>query len=119
MEFATVEDGSGNVLDTTYYRYYTSNSSTGYIHGLESVFRPDFYARLTAALGTSVDSLTDSQVLQYADNFFQYDSSHRVTEEIAAGAGSCVLPASVQEVSLPPRRAAWSGGHWEDARRVG
>jgi RHS repeat-associated protein len=88
LEFATVEDASANALQTTYYRYYTSNTSTGYTHGLESLFRPDSYARLTTALGTGVDSLTDSQVSPYADNFFQYDSSHRVTEEIAAGAGS-------------------------------
>jgi YD repeat-containing protein len=88
LEFATVEDPSNNALQTTYYRYYTSNTSTGYTHGLEYLFRADSYARLTAALGTSVDSLTDSQVSPYADNFFQYDSSHRVTEEIAAGAGS-------------------------------
>ncbi len=88
MEFATVEDASGNVLDTTYYRYWTSDSSTGYTDGLEYVFRPASYARLTAALGTSVDSLTDSQVAPYADNYFQYDASQRVTEEIAAGAGS-------------------------------
>jgi RHS repeat-associated protein len=85
---ATVEDASNNVLDTTYYRYYTSTTSTGYTHGLEYLFRPDSYARLTTALGTSVDSLTDSQVAPYADNFFQYDSSKRVSEEIAAGAGS-------------------------------
>ena len=34
--------------DTTYYRYYTSDSSIGYTHGLEFVFRPASYARLTA-----------------------------------------------------------------------
>jgi hypothetical protein len=27
-------------------------------------------------------------VAPYADNYFQYDNSQRVTEEIAAGAGS-------------------------------
>ncbi len=63
-------------------------SNFGNTDGLEYVFRPDSYARLTAALGTSLSSLTDSQVAPYADNYFQYDSSHRVTEEIAAGAGS-------------------------------
>ena len=88
MEFATVEDASANVLDTTYYRFYTSDTSTGYTHGLEYLFRPASYARLTAALGTSVDSLTDSQVAPYADNAFQYNSSEQVTQEIAAGAGS-------------------------------
>ncbi len=88
MEFATVEDASSNVLDTTYYRYYTSNTSTGYTHGLEYVFRPASYARLTAALGTSVDSLTDSQVAPYADNAFQYNLAQQVTQEIAAAGSS-------------------------------
>ena len=83
-----VEDASGNALDTTYYRYYTSNSSIGYTHGLQYVFEPDSYARLTAALGTSLSSLTNTQVAPYADYYFQYDSSQRVTEEIAAGAGA-------------------------------
>ena len=88
LETATVEDANGNALDTTYYRYYTSDGPTGYADGLEYVFGPDAYGRLTAALGTSLDSLTNAQVAPYADNYFQYDSSHRVTEEIAAGAGS-------------------------------
>jgi RHS repeat-associated protein len=85
---ATVLDGSSNVLDTSYYRYYTSGgSSGGYQHGLEYVFNPDSYDRLTAALGTNVSGLTDAQVAPYADNYFQYDSSQRVTLETAAGAG--------------------------------
>jgi RHS repeat-associated protein len=88
LKLAVVEDASGNALDTTYYRYYTSNTSPGYTDGLHTVFGADAYSRLTAALGTSLSSLTDSQVAPYADNAFQYDSSHRVTQEIAAGAGA-------------------------------
>jgi YD repeat-containing protein len=87
LKTAVVEDGSGNALDTTYYRYYTGESG-GYVHGLKYLFRPDSYGRLTAALGTSLSSLTDAQVAPYADNSFQYDSSQRVTQEVAAGAGS-------------------------------
>jgi RHS repeat-associated protein len=87
LEFAQIEDPSGNVLDTTYYRYGTSNTSTTYTHGLKYVFGPQAYARLTAANGTSVDSLTDTQVSPYADKYFEYDSSHRVTKAILAGAG--------------------------------
>jgi hypothetical protein len=84
---ATVEDGSGNVLSTSYYRYYAEGQDNGYANGLEYVFNPASYARLTAALGTNVSSLTDAQVAPYADNYFQYDSQQRVTEEVAAGAG--------------------------------
>ena len=88
LETATVEDANGNALDTTYYRYYTSDSPTGYTDGLEYVFGPDAYGRLTAALGTNLDALTNTQVAPYADNSFQYDLLHRVTQEVAAGAGA-------------------------------
>jgi RHS repeat-associated protein len=84
---ATVEDGSGNVLSTSYYRYYTAGQTNGYIHALKYVFNPDSYDRLTAALGTNVSNLTDAQVAPYADNYFQYDSQQRVTQETVAGAG--------------------------------
>jgi hypothetical protein len=84
---ATVLDAGSNVLDVSYYRYYVAGQANGYQHGLEYAFDPDSYDRLTAALGTSVSSLTDSQVAPYADNYFQYDTNKRVTLETAAGAG--------------------------------
>ncbi len=59
---ATVEDGNNNVLSTDYYRYYTAGQTGGFQHGLSYVFNPQSYARLTAALGTNLGSLTDAQV---------------------------------------------------------
>jgi hypothetical protein len=85
---ATVEDGSGNVLSTSYYRYYTAGQSGGYQHGLSYVFNPASYMRLTAALGTNLASLTDAQVAPYADYNFQYDSQQRVSQEVVQGTGS-------------------------------
>jgi RHS repeat-associated protein len=86
---ATVTDGSGNVLDTNYYRYYTSvdlqNGQAGYYDGLKYAFNSASYERLTAALGTNLSSLTDAQVAPYADNYFQYDSQQRVTQETVQG----------------------------------
>jgi hypothetical protein len=67
--------------------YYTSGQANGYQHGLKYVFNPQSYARLTAALGTNLSSLTDAQVAPYADNAFQYDSQKRVTQEVVAGTG--------------------------------
>jgi hypothetical protein len=96
---ATVLDANNNVLQTSYYRYYVSGQANGYAHALELVFNPDSYDWLTAALGTNVASLTDSQVAPYADNYFQYDSLKRVTLETAQGAGA--LPKTVG--------VAWSG----------
>jgi RHS repeat-associated protein len=86
LRTATIEDGSGNVLDTKYYRYYVTESG-GYQHGLKYLFNPDSYARLVAALGTNIDSLTDTQVAPYADNYYEYDSGQRVTKEIVQGVG--------------------------------
>ncbi len=62
-------------------------TANGYTHGLEYVFNPASYTRLTAALGTNLGSLTDAQVAPYADNYFQYDSQQRVTQETVQGAG--------------------------------
>src|SRR6516165_8685239 len=81
---ATVLDGSGNTLSTCYYRYYTAGQTGGYQHGLSFVFNPQSYARLTAALGTNLGSLTDAQVAPYADFHFQYDSNQRVSQEVVA-----------------------------------
>ncbi len=85
---ATVLDGSGNVLDTSYYRYYTPGQANGYAEGLEFVFNPDSYLRLTAAFpGQNLDKLSDAEVAPYADNYFQYDSQQRVTQETVQGDG--------------------------------
>lgn len=86
LKLAVIEDASGNALDTKYYRYYVTESG-GYQDALKYVFNPQSYARLVAALGTNLSSLTDAQVAPYADNYFTYDSSKRVTEEIAQGLG--------------------------------
>jgi RHS repeat-associated protein len=90
LELAQVLDGSGNILDTSYYRYYTpaDAGNGGYVGGLKYAYGPDSYARLVTALGsTPPGSATDSQVSAYADDFYQYDSQHRVTEAVVQGAG--------------------------------
>jgi|GEM_PF-6501179 len=95
LERATVEDAAGNVLSEDYYRYYTTTVftngvQTGYQGGLEYVLQPDAYARLKAAAGgtdAAVDAASNSTVTTFADNYFQYDSANRVSEEVAAGEG--------------------------------
>jgi RHS repeat-associated protein len=82
----TVEDGSGNALDTSYYRYYTGESG-GPVEGLKYFLGPQSYARLVAALGTNLSSLTDTQVAPYADASYQYNSSAQVTQAVIQGAG--------------------------------
>jgi hypothetical protein len=89
LKLAQVQDGSGNTLDTTYYRYYTGESG-GYTHGLKYVFRPDSYARLVAAQGSNIDSISDINAGPYADDYFEYDTSQRVTKHTVAGDGGTV-----------------------------
>jgi RHS repeat-associated protein len=86
LKLAKIQDGSGNTLDTTYLRYYTGESG-GYTHGLKYVFRPDSYARLVAALGSNIDSISDTNAAPYADDYFEYDASQRITKHTVAGAG--------------------------------
>jgi RHS repeat-associated protein len=81
LKTAVVEDGSGTVLATSYYRYYTHGDANpnGYTHGLKYFFSTRSYQRLVTALGTSVDTLSDASVAPYADNYFEYDPAQRVT----------------------------------------
>jgi RHS repeat-associated protein len=75
-------------IKTSYYRYYTSAASPGFEHGLKYVVGGQAYAEMVAA-GLTPETATDAQVAMYADNYFEYDSSRRVTlEETQGGAYS-------------------------------
>jgi len=91
IETVTIKDAADNILDTTYYRYYTQadldNGQTGYVHGLKYLFKPASFSRLVAAEGTNLDAISDEDAAPYADNYFEYDSLQRATKEIAQGAG--------------------------------
>ena len=54
---------------------------------LKYLFNAQSYARLVTALGSNLSSLSDSAVAPYADNYFEFDSSQRVTKEIVQGQG--------------------------------
>ncbi len=89
LKTVTVLDGADNVLDTTYYRYYTpadSDYSNGYRNGLKMVFSGPSFARLQAAVSNPFTA-ADAAVRPYADDTFQYDGLHRVTDEVVQGAG--------------------------------
>jgi uncharacterized delta-60 repeat protein/RHS repeat-associated protein len=88
---ATTTGGTANrPFDVSYYRYYTAASYTnGYAGGLKYVFNARSYARLQSAV-TDAMTASNSTVEIYADNYFQYDSLHRVTQEVVQGEGcSC------------------------------
>jgi RHS repeat-associated protein len=91
---ACTEDGSSNIIDTNYFRYYTqadiTNGQPGYVHGLKFAFSSDSYARLVAAVGNPTTA-TDSQVAPFADDYYQYDAQQRVTQATvqSLGCSSC------------------------------
>ncbi|MBA4192465.1 MAG: hypothetical protein C0467_31235, partial [Planctomycetaceae bacterium] len=90
LRTATVKDGAGAVVSVDYYRYYVAGEANGYQHGLKYAVLGASYDRLKAAAGgtdAAVLSASDSTVATYADNYFEYDSSRRVTKETASGAG--------------------------------
>ncbi len=72
--------------DVYYYRYYLSGETGGLIHMLKYVVRPRAYAALAADSRVS-DPLTasDAIVAEYADSYFEYNSSWRVTREVVEG----------------------------------
>jgi hypothetical protein len=96
LEFLTVEDSSNNVLGTYYYRYYTPTDagSGGYVGGLKYYFSERSYAQLTAAVGNPTTA-GDSQVAPYADDYYHYDSSRRLTQAVVQGEGCSVCSAGL------------------------
>jgi RHS repeat-associated protein len=72
---------------TTYYRYYTSSSSIGFSHGLKYVLNPEGYQRMVDA-GLTPESATDAQLAGYAEFYYEYESSKRVSKERRYGTGT-------------------------------
>ena len=102
------QPGTGAVIGTEVYRYYTpydqSTYGFGYVGALKYVFEPDADARAQAAgydpLTTPITTANESQLQLYASNYFEYDNyvnpnqsvtnDHMVVKEIAHGGGcSC------------------------------
>ena len=86
LETAKIEDANGNLIDEDYYRYYTPDETNGYTHGLKYFFSATSSARLAANVPDPFTA-PDSEVAPYADDYFQYDAQHRVTEATVQGTG--------------------------------
>ncbi len=81
LKSATIEDGAGNPIDTTFYRYVGGT--------LTMVFNPDAYARVIAA-GLDPGADSDTVLAPFASQHFSYDGSDRVIKEVVQGSGcSC------------------------------
>ncbi len=116
LKLAVTADGAGNTIDTHYYRYYISSSSTGFVHGLKYVVNPQSYKRMLNNYSVSDPStLTDSQVSTYADNYFEYDSTSKaVTKEIAQGAGCSCSGGNGQGTFTYSRSGNTNSGYTDD-----
>ncbi|MDY3557370.1 hypothetical protein R5W24_006560, partial [Gemmata sp. JC717] len=106
------KDGAGAVLGETYTRYYASGATAGYAGALKFHLGADAVARLQQAYpATALDALTDAQVSAYADNYFEYDASGRVTKVVTAGAGCSACDGGLGTYTLSyGTRAAGSYG---------
>ncbi len=87
LQTVTTEDASSNKLDTTYYRYYTADTSSGFVHGLKYMVSPQSFGRLAAAVSDPLTA-TDTEVATYADQYYEYDSQHRASKVTLQGQGT-------------------------------
>ena len=71
---------------TSYFRYWPSSASPGFVHGLKFIVQPDAYQRIIAA-GLEAATATDAQIAPFADYYFEYNNptDRRVSKEIFEG----------------------------------
>ncbi|OJW27600.1 MAG: hypothetical protein BGO49_25350 [Planctomycetales bacterium 71-10] len=109
LRLETIQDAAGQALDSSYFRYYTSNGLAGYADGMKYVFHNEAYARLYAAVGDP-SSVADSAIAPYADNYYEYDADHRVTKSVVQGAGcSCAGSTGAGEYIYAYYASAFTG----------
>jgi RHS repeat-associated protein len=89
LQSATVQQwntstSTWDTIRTSYYRYYITDNAYGFQHGLKYVLTGASYDNMVAD-GFTPSTSTDAQLSEYADNYFEYDSSNRVTLEVTNG----------------------------------
>ena len=87
LKMITVQDGSSNVLDRSYFRYWLSGQTNGYNQALKFVLKGESYNRMVQA-GLTPTTATNTQLAGYADHYFEYDDQFRVTLENTNAFGS-------------------------------
>lgn len=89
IKTVTLEDGVGNPLTTTYYRWWMTGQEGGYNNALKFVIHGAAYERMLAALDISDgDDATDSELAAFADRYFEFDDLHRVSRADIRGLGT-------------------------------
>ena len=77
LKSATIQRYIGSAWVTmgiSYYRYYKAGDANGFAHGLKYVVGQTGYAQMEAA-GITPETATNTQIGQYASNYFQYDAT--------------------------------------------
>jgi hypothetical protein len=91
LKTVTLKDSAGNVIDTSYQRYFRQGDSDLGSARLASDLRmtlgPQSLARLQAAYPSTWSTIDNATAKPYADYSFQYDSDYRVTSETVQATG--------------------------------
>jgi len=72
-----------NILNSSYYRYYTNGAALG---DLKYEVRPASFDRMVGQ-GIDPTTATNGQLDTYAEEYYEYDSSERVSKRISQGEG--------------------------------
>jgi RHS repeat-associated protein len=101
LGLTTIKNALGQVIDKSYYRYYSANQSGGYENAIKMVLGVQAFERLVFDKGNAgslitLDELTDADIKSYADQYFEYDSLKRVTKTVLSGSNCSICSASGQ-----------------------
>ncbi|MFM7518996.1 MAG: hypothetical protein ACKO9B_00845, partial [Planctomycetota bacterium] len=89
LESIEVRDGTGALIDSTYYRYYTfgqPDSDKGFFGALKFAFDAASQKRLAAAV-PGFRTASDAAIAPYASDYYEYDSQQRVVRHDRQGVG--------------------------------
>ena len=79
-------DSNGAALETKYYRYYQAGEAHGFAHAVKYMFSNASIARMIAD-GINPYIAPDATVAPYADDYFEYDASGKVSNRVTGGTG--------------------------------
>jgi len=77
-----------DVIDSRYYRYYTTNGSPAFASGLKMAFNPESYSRALASVGgtfSNLESASDASIDQFATHQLEY-SGKQISKHVVQGA---------------------------------
>jgi RHS repeat-associated protein len=93
------DNGNWVSLDYQYYRYWKDGDANGFEHGLKFELGANGYATMIDD-GVDPETASDSVLMTYADKYFEYDGSQRVTLESTDG-GSATWIHEYAEAETP------------------